>query len=133
MANELELKINNQKLLDKKPRNGTSENTSNGPDASFVLYAASSIGLDQDKEKQDAKERIKARFRQRNSPGKAAGGGGGAALSLSTATTTNSNSGGAMMLEDSPINKQKLTGRVHQRLEFYERSLQSVQNHDTNR
>jgi len=97
MANEFEMKLNSQKLLVNSIGNGSSSSQISLPltiDSTLVsatgtqslLYAASHVGLDQ--EKINAKVRIKERFRQRNA--------------------------------------QKLTGQVHQRLEFYERSLQAV-------
>jgi len=99
MANEFEMKLNHRKLWANSMGNGSGCSQNSKPLTSgstlvsatgthSLLYAASHVGLDQ--EKINAKVRIKERFRQRNS--------------------------------------QKLTGQVHQRLEFYERSLQAVRN-----
>ena len=80
---------------------------------SSLLYAASTVGIDQDKN--EAKERIKARFRQRRS------GDGKSDLNTSISTDTKERT-----MVDS-IKQKKLSGSVEQRLHFYERSLQAVE------
>jgi len=118
MASEFELKLNNQKLWANSIGNGSTSSQASSPlsidstlvsatGAQSLLYAASHIGLDQ--EKINAKVRIKERFRQRNAQG-----------------FTKAKSAGAANGSGASKNKQKLSGQVHQRLEFYERSLQAV-------
>ncbi len=77
---------------------------------SSLLYAASTVGIDQDKN--EAKERIKARFRQRRS------GGDNAERNLVPNKSIEQQGSGR---------QKKLSGSVQQRLQFYERSLQAVE------
>mmetsp|Transcript_18975 Transcript_18975/g.23345 ORF Transcript_18975/g.23345 Transcript_18975/m.23345 type:complete len:1647 (-) Transcript_18975:76-5016(-) len=79
-----------------------------------LLYAASNVGIDQDKG--DAKERLKARFRERRS--------------LAEASINRNKSGSGTLVESTEASvqqKKKISGTVHQRLMFYERSLQAVE------
>ena len=110
MASDFEAKLQSQTLL----AGVTQKRVSFANDKSFesatspqsLLYAASTVGADQDQS--EAKERIKAKFRQRRSQSR---GDQGAEQSKSSGSA----------------GKQKLSGQAHQRLKFYERSLQAVQ------
>jgi hypothetical protein len=90
----------------------SSESFNNNPGAhSSLIYAASTVGIDQDKN--DAKERIKARFRQRRSEdGKV----------VNSADKSQHADAGP-----SSSKQNNLSGSVQQRLNFYERSLQAVE------
>lgn len=98
LENDFEEKLQSQKALaasDFYKRNSGVENDTH---KKSLLYAASTVGTDQDKD--DAKERIKARFRQRRSTAE----------------------GGR-----SELQKKVNNGSVEQRLHFYERSLQAIE------
>ena len=109
MASDYESKLQSQALMADLIVPKQKESIKNGsffesPHSQSLLYAASStVGTDPDQ--CEAKERVKAKFRQRR-------------------TKTNADKA----KDESNVNsagRQKL-GRVHQRLEFYERSLQSI-------
>lgn len=99
MLSDFEAKLKSQTLL---ANSAASQN-----DNSFesihqsMLYAASTVGTDPDQN--ETKERIKAKFRQRR-------------------TNSKQKDGHDLGTEE----KQKLSGKVHQRLEFYERSLRAI-------
>ncbi|GFH47686.1 hypothetical protein CTEN210_04161 [Chaetoceros tenuissimus] len=113
MASDYEAKLKTHSLL--------SELTAKLKDASFdsttqksLIYAASTVGTDPDQD--GAKARLKAKFRERR---------------LSKITDEdNKESSGRKDSEKPSIksttNKQRLSGKLHQRLEFFERSLKSV-------
>lgn len=100
MENDYEEKLQTHKALAASDFYKRNPGVENDTHKKSLLYAASTVGTDQDKN--DAKERIKARFRQRRS------------------TTTAEGSRAEMQ-------KKVNNGSVEQRLQFYERSLQAVE------
>jgi hypothetical protein len=102
MASDFESKLKNHALLTEVTKKIKDNSFESATSPQSLLYAASSVGTDPDQN--EAKARIKAKFRQRRSrDGK-------------------SNQEGQNM-----DTTQKLSGQqVHQRLEFYERSLQAI-------
>ena len=114
MASDYEAKLKSHSVL--------SELTAKLKDASFdsatttqksLIYAASTVGTDPDQD--GAKARLKAKFRERR---------------LSKISDDNEESSGKKDSEKPSIksttNKQRLSGKLHQRLEFFERSLKSI-------
>ncbi len=67
MESDFEEKLQNQRALDVSGYYKKNSNLDESGAHSSLLYAASTVGIDQDKN--EAKERIKARFRQRRSEG----------------------------------------------------------------
>jgi hypothetical protein len=110
MANEYEEKLSQQQML---PLSVVKRKDLSSNDISFesatstqsLLYAASNVGFNQ--KKNDTKEKVKARFRERSS----------------NQHYKHSDRDASNPL---PENKEKLN-KVHQRLEFYERSLKAVE------
>ena len=107
MANEYEEKLSQQQSLqssDDKRRDLVSHDLSfeSAKSTQSLLYAASNAGFNQ--KKNDTKEKVKARFRER--------------------MTSQNNRGKE---SESFIESTERKNKVHQRLEFYERSLKAVE------
>ena len=120
IASEYEMRLNGHQLVAKSASqrsredlvlNSSKSHEASGKSTQSLLYAASNVGLDQDK--LEAKERIKARFRTRN-------------LEKTQNTAQDNNAEHDSPRNDIARNKHLLTGKVSQRLEFYERSLDSI-------
>ena len=106
MASEYEEKLSQQQNVDKRndlPSHDLSFESATSTQS--LLYAASNVGLNQ--RKNETKEKVKARFRERNS------------------NQHYKHSGQNPLISPSD-NKEKLNN-VHQRLQFYERSLKAVE------
>jgi hypothetical protein len=87
------------------------------PGHTSLLYAASTIGTDQDKN--ETKERLKAKFRQRRAE---------QGNNVSIRLSNNKEQTIKRTTVTFDLGKQKhFSGSVQQRLQFYERSLQAVE------
>ena len=105
MLSDFEAKLKSQSLL-KTNIVSLNDDSQSATGHQSLLYAASTVSADPDQS--EAKERIKARFRQRRME--------------ESQKPLKEKSG----IARNTAGKQKLSGQVHQRLEFYERSLQAV-------
>lgn len=116
MASDFDDKLHSQDLIagvtqKKKVSFDTGSSHASATDPKSMLYAASSVGTDPDQN--ETKARVKAKFRQRRSK-------------LHEEKIAHER--GQKDSNNHPVaNKEWISGQVHQRLEFYERSLQSVQ------
>jgi hypothetical protein len=106
MLSDFEAKLKSQSLLKTNIVSLNDDSLESATGHQSLLYAASTVSADPDQN--EAKERIKARFRQRRMEG--------SQKPVKEQSDIVRNTAG----------KQKLSGQVHQRLEFYERSLQAV-------
>jgi len=112
MQSDFEAKLKSQVILNnskKRVKFGQENSLEAATSPESMLYAASSVGADPDQN--ETKARIKARFRERRK--------------ISNVDDTKEEARPTL-----ETNKSKLSGRVHQRLQFYERSLQSINQKD---
>ncbi len=106
MLSDFEAKLKSQRILSGKLAVPNDDSFESVTSHQSLLYAASTVGTDPDQN--EAKERIKAKFRQRRTE---------VAQKRGQEKTTT--------VQSTPV-KQNLSGKVQQRLAFYERSLQAV-------
>mmetsp|Transcript_12143 Transcript_12143/g.22740 ORF Transcript_12143/g.22740 Transcript_12143/m.22740 type:complete len:1192 (-) Transcript_12143:62-3637(-) len=116
ISSDFEAKLTSQKLIEgvtqkKKVSFDTESSQVSATDPKSWLYAASAAGSDPDQN--ETKARVKAKFRQRRSK----------LHEENVARGGNPKDSNNQQI----ANKHRISGQVHQRLEFYERSLQSVQ------
>ncbi len=97
--------------LQKQIAFSTFEGSLGKPGHTSLLYAASTIGTDQDKN--ETKERLKAKFRQRRAE--------------QGNHVSNRLSNNVEQTMKNTTTSKHFSGSVQQRLQFYERSLQAVE------